>query len=88
MTPFGLEVEGLSKRYGDARIVDNVSFDEAVVALFLRAPGVETLPLLIYGKLEFSPDPSVAAAATLMILMTVLVMIALDRVIGLERVAA
>jgi len=66
----------------------NVSFDEAVAALFLRAPGVETLPLLIYGKLEFSPDPSVAAAATLMILMTVLVMIALDRAIGLERVAA
>jgi putative spermidine/putrescine transport system permease protein len=66
----------------------NVSFDEAVVALFLRAPGVETLPLLIYGKLEFSPDPSVAAAATMMILLTVLVMIALDRAIGLERVAA
>ena len=66
----------------------NVSFDEAVVALFLRAPGVETLPLLIYGKLEFSPDPSVAAAATLMILMTVLVMVALDRAIGLDRVAA
>ncbi|MBL8589203.1 MAG: ABC transporter permease [Methylobacteriaceae bacterium] len=66
----------------------NVSFDEAVVALFLRAPGVETLPLLIYSKLEFSPDPSVAAAATLMIAMTVAVMIALDRVLGLDKVAA
>ena len=39
-----------------------VSFDDAVLVLFLRAPGVETLPLLIYGKLEFSPDPGVAAA--------------------------
>lgn len=66
----------------------NVSFDEAVVALFLRAPGTETLPLLIYSKLEFSPDPSVAAAATLMILMTALLMVALDRAIGLEKVAA
>ncbi|MBL8702828.1 MAG: ABC transporter permease [Alphaproteobacteria bacterium] len=66
----------------------NVSFDEAVVALFLRAPGVETLPLLIYSKLEFSPDPSVAAAASLMILLTVVLMIALDRAVGLDRVAA
>jgi len=66
----------------------NVSFDEAVVALFLRAPGVETLPLLIYSKLEFSPDPSVAAAATLMIAMTVVLMVALDRAVGLDRVAA
>lgn len=66
----------------------NVSFDEAVVALFLRAPGVETLPLLIYSKLEFSPDPSVAAAATLMIVMTIAVMVALDRTLGLDKVAA
>jgi putative spermidine/putrescine transport system permease protein len=66
----------------------NVSFDEAVVALFLRAPGVETLPLLIYSKLEFSPDPSVAAAATLMIAMTVAVMVGLDRILGLDKVAA
>lgn len=65
----------------------NVSFDEAVVALFLRAPGVETLPLLIYSKLEFSPDPSVAAAATLMIGLTIAVMVALDRILGLDRVA-
>ncbi len=66
----------------------NVSFDEAVVALFLRTPGVETLPLLIYSKLEFSPDPSVAAAATLMILLTIVLMMALDRSVGLDRVAA
>ena len=45
----------------------NMSFDEAVLSLFLRKPDLTTLPVQIYGQLEFSPDPSVAAVSTLMI---------------------
>lgn len=63
----------------------NISFDDAVVALFLRAPGIETLPLLIYGKLEFSPDPSVAAVSTLMVGVTIILVLVLERVLGLAR---
>jgi putative spermidine/putrescine transport system permease protein len=63
----------------------NLSFDDAVVALFLRTPDVETLPIAIYGRLEFSLDPSVAAVSTLMILITVITMVALERAIGLGR---
>jgi len=70
-----------------AFFVFNVSFDEAVVALFLRTPGTETLPLFIYGKLEFSPDPSVAAAASVMIAMTLALMFLVDRAIGLDQAA-
>lgn len=66
----------------------NISFDEAVVALFLRSPGLETLPLRIYGQLEFSPDPSVAAVSTIMMLLTVLALVAIDRLLGIGRVAA
>ncbi|MEM8589688.1 MAG: ABC transporter permease [Pseudomonadota bacterium] len=65
----------------------NVSFDEAVVALFLRSPGVETLPMRIYGQLEFSPTPAVAAVSTLMILLTILLIVAIERFLGLRRVA-
>ncbi len=63
----------------------NISFDDAVVALFLRAPGLDTLPLRIYGELEFSPDPSVAAVSTIMIGFTILTIFAIDRLFGLDR---
>jgi len=65
----------------------NVSFDEAVVALFLRSPGVETLPMRIYGQLEFSPTPAVAAVSTLMIVLTIILIVAIERFLGLRRVA-
>jgi len=63
----------------------NISFDDAVIALFLRTPDVETLPIAIYGRLEFSTDPSVAAVSTLMVVITVITMVALERAIGLGK---
>lgn len=63
----------------------NISFDDAVVALFLRTPDVQTLPIAIYGRLEFSLDPSVAAVSSLMVLITVITMVALEKAIGLGR---
>lgn len=65
----------------------NISFDDAVIALFMRAPGVETLPMRIYSTLEFSPDPSVAAVSTVMIVMTVVLVVLLNRIFGLSRIA-
>lgn len=66
----------------------NISFDEAVLSLFLRKPGLTTLPVQIYGQLEFSPDPTVAAVSTLMILITVGLILVLDRMLGLARFAS
>lgn len=63
----------------------NISFDDAVIALFLRTPQMETLPIAIYGQLEFSTSPTVAAVSTLMVLITVVLMIVLERIIGLGR---
>ena len=66
----------------------NISFDEAVLSLFLRNPGLTTLPVQIYGQLEFSPDPTVAAVSTLMILITIALMLILERMLGLTRFAS
>jgi len=66
----------------------NISFDEAVLSLFLRNPNLTTLPVQIYGQLEFSPDPTVAAVSTLMILITVAMMLILERMLGLTRFAS
>jgi putative spermidine/putrescine transport system permease protein len=65
----------------------NISFDEAVLSLFLRKPDLTTLPVQIYGQLEFSPDPSVAAVSAIMIFLTVLMMVVIDRILGLQRFA-
>jgi putative spermidine/putrescine transport system permease protein len=65
----------------------NISFDEAVLSLFLRRPGLTTLPVQIYGRLEFSPDPSVAAVSTIMIALTVGLIVVIDRIIGVPQAA-
>lgn len=65
----------------------NISFDEAIVSLFLRSPEITTLPIQIYTQLEFSPDPSIAAASTLMIGLTILLIFVIDRVLGIQKVA-
>nr|WP_272213773.1 ABC transporter permease [Marinicella sp. W31]MDC2879724.1 ABC transporter permease [Marinicella sp. W31] len=66
----------------------NISFDEAVLSLFLRTPDLTTLPVQIYGQLEFSPDPSVAAVSTIMIALTVLLILVIDRVLGIGKFAS
>ncbi len=66
----------------------NISFDEAVLSLFLRHPGLTTLPVRIYGQLEFSPDPSVAAVSSIMIGITVILLVVIDRILGIHRISA
>lgn len=66
----------------------NISFDEAVLSLFLRGPTLTTLPVQIYGQLEFSPDPSVAAVSTIMIALTIVLIFVIDRMLGLTKFAS
>ncbi|WP_306118940.1 MULTISPECIES: ABC transporter permease [unclassified Roseitalea] len=66
----------------------NISFDEAVLSLFLRRPDMTTLPVQIYGQLEFSPDPSVAAVSSIMIALTVFLIIVIDRMLGIQKFAS
>jgi putative spermidine/putrescine transport system permease protein len=61
-----------------------ISFDEITVTLFLTAPGITTLPLTIYSRLEQSADPVVAAVSTLLVLLTLGLVLFLQRTVGLE----
>lgn len=63
-----------------------VSFDDAVLALFLRTPQFETLPLAIYGQLEFSASPTVAAVSTLSMALTAISILAVEKIVGLGKV--
>ncbi|MBD0416091.1 ABC transporter permease [Oryzicola mucosus] len=80
--------QGLPGLGAGAFFAFNISFDEAVLSLFLRKPGLTTLPVQIYGQLEFSPDPSVAAVSTIMIALTVVLILVIDRMLGLQRFAS
>jgi putative spermidine/putrescine transport system permease protein len=42
----------------------------------------------IYGQLEFSPDPSVAAVSTIMIALTIVLIFVIDRMLGLTKFAS
>jgi ABC-type spermidine/putrescine transport system permease subunit II len=50
------------------------SFDNVVVSSFLTTPAVNTLPVYLYGSLQYGPAPTVYAAATAVFLFTLLVM--------------
>ena len=60
------------------------SFDDVPVALFLGGTNTVTLPVKIFTSIEFSFDTSVMAVATIVVAGSTLLMIAVDRLIGLE----
>ena len=62
-----------------------ISFDEFTISLFLVGPGLKTLPLEIYTYTDVSIDPTVAAISTLLILLTGLAVVAIERLVGFGK---
>jgi len=53
------------------------SFDEVVVSLFIQSPYLQTLPVKMYSSVSRDTDPTIAAAASMIIVLTtVLVLVA------------
>ncbi|MBM3538567.1 MAG: ABC transporter permease [Alphaproteobacteria bacterium] len=62
------------------------SLDNVPVSIFLGSSRMTTLPVRIYGQVEsYGIDPVFAAVSTLLIAATLAIMIALDRIIGLDH---
>jgi putative spermidine/putrescine transport system permease protein len=61
------------------------SFNEVPVALFLSGPGVTTLPIDMIGYMEINYDPSVAALAALLALLSITIVFAAEKFLGLSR---
>ncbi|MCC6792273.1 MAG: ABC transporter permease [Thermomicrobiales bacterium] len=61
------------------------SFDEPIVALFLSRSDLVTLPVQIYTYLRFKPDPTIAAIATVMIVLSLVAVLIADRLVGLGK---
>lgn len=52
-----------------------ISWDEVVVAIFMASPTLQTLPVRIWGALRQDLSPVIAAASTVLILLTLTLMI-------------
>jgi len=62
------------------------SFDELTMSVFITAPSTITLPVRMYMYATESIDPMMAAVSALVIGLTAVTMLLLDRVYGLDRV--
>ncbi len=63
------------------------SFDDVGISIFLAAKGVQTLPVLIFTYLTQSYDPLILAVASFIIILVIVLMIVLDRVVGVTQLA-
>ena len=62
------------------------SFDEVTMSIFITAPSTVTLPVRMYIYATESIDPLMAAVSALMIGLTAVAMLLLDRVYGLDKI--
>lgn len=63
-----------------------ISFDEVPVALLMTTSDTTTLPVSILSYLVYNYDPSIAAISTIQIVLVVVILLALERVVGLKTV--
>jgi putative spermidine/putrescine transport system permease protein len=61
------------------------SFDEVTMTVFIASPSTITLPVRLFLYIQDNIDPLVTSVSAAMILLTVIAMIILDRLVGLDR---
>jgi putative spermidine/putrescine transport system permease protein len=61
------------------------SFDELTMSVFVANPSTTTLPVRMFLQIQDTIDPMVAAVSALLIAATLIAMLVLDRLVGLER---
>lgn len=62
------------------------SFEELSVTAFVTQPGMATLPVVLFGYIQNDFNPVIAVVSTVMTALAALVMLTVDRVIGIDRV--
>ena len=63
-----------------------LSFDEVAVSLFLSDAFTQTLPIALVAEMRANLNLTVAAVSTVFAAVTILIVLLLDRTIGLDRV--
>jgi putative spermidine/putrescine transport system permease protein len=65
-----------------------VSLDEVPIALFMGGADATTLPVRIFTAIEISFGGDILAIASLIVMVSLVLMLILDRIVGLERLFA
>ncbi len=61
------------------------SFDEVTMTVFIATPGATTLPVRMFLYIQDNIDPLVTSVSAAVIALTIIVMAAIERLYGLER---
>lgn len=61
------------------------SFDEVTMTVFIASPATTTLPVRMFLYIQDNIDPLIAAVSACLIALTALLLLALDRLYGLDR---
>jgi putative spermidine/putrescine transport system permease protein len=64
-----------------------LSFDEVAVSLFLSDAFTQTLPIALVAEMRANLNLTIAAVSTVFLAATLLLLLLLDRTIGIERLA-
>lgn len=62
------------------------SFDELTMSIFVASAATQTLPVKMYNHIAHTIDPLLTSISTVLIVLTLVLMIFLDRFYGLDRV--
>ncbi|MEV8338466.1 ABC transporter permease [Leucobacter sp. NPDC077196] len=63
-----------------------ISFDEAVISLFVAGSGHTTLPVEMFRYLQYRSDPGLAALSAILIALSVVIVLIIERAVGLRKV--
>jgi putative spermidine/putrescine transport system permease protein len=61
------------------------SFDELTMTLFIASPSSTTLPVRMYQHITETIDPLIASVSAVIIFITMIMMLILDRIFGLDK---
>lgn len=62
------------------------SFDELTMTIFVATPSTMTLPVVMYNHIAQTIDPLVASVSTVLIVGTLVIMLLLEKLVGLDKV--
>jgi putative spermidine/putrescine transport system permease protein len=64
-----------------------ISFNTFTLSYFLYSADAKPLPMWVFEYMAYFLDPTLAAISTLLIALTLVVVLALDRLVGIQRLA-
>ena len=85
LNPIAMRISNSTKDTGLFAFL--ASMDNYPVSIFLTDARMKTLPTKMLQYIEESPDPSIAALSTLILLATLALLFIADRAVGLHRLA-